>query len=70
MQLRKPGVPERAFASGNLGLDEIGEMPLPLQTRLLRVLEEREVVRVGGTRPIPIHVRIISATHCSSRHSS
>lgn len=49
---------------GTLFLDEIGEMPLPLQTRLLRVLEEREVVRVGGTRPIPIHVRIISATHC------
>ena len=49
---------------GTLFLDEIGEMPLPLQTRLLRVLEEREVVRVGGTRPIAIHVRIISATHC------
>jgi propionate catabolism operon transcriptional regulator len=37
---------------------------LPLQTRLLRVLEEREVVRVGGTRPIPVNVRIVSATHC------
>ncbi|MGV7210665.1 propionate catabolism operon regulatory protein PrpR [Oxalobacteraceae bacterium A2-2] len=49
---------------GTLFLDEIGEMPLPLQTRLLRVLEEREVVRVGGTRPVPVHVRIISATHC------
>ncbi|WP_076592947.1 propionate catabolism operon regulatory protein PrpR [Herminiimonas arsenitoxidans] len=49
---------------GTLFLDEIGEMPLSLQTRLLRVLEEREVVRVGGTRPIPISVRIISATHC------
>ena len=49
---------------GTLFLDEIGEMPLPLQTRLLRVLEEREVVRVGGTRPIAINVRIISATHC------
>ena len=49
---------------GTLFLDEIGEMPLPLQTRLLRVLEEKEVVRVGGTRPIPINVRIISATHC------
>src|SRR5450830_737560 len=45
---------------GTLFLDEIGEMPLALQTRLLRVLEEREVVRVGGTRP----VRVISATHC------
>ncbi|MES2298795.1 MAG: propionate catabolism operon regulatory protein PrpR [Pseudomonadota bacterium] len=49
---------------GTLFLDEIGEMPLTLQTRLLRVLEEREVVRVGGTRPIAINVRIISATHC------
>ncbi len=49
---------------GTLFLDEIGEMPLSLQTRLLRVLEEREVVRVGGTRPIAISVRIISATHC------
>ena len=39
-------------------------MPLALQTRLLRVLEEREVVRVGGTRPIAVDVRIISATHC------
>ena len=38
--------------------------PLALQTRLLRVLEEREVMRVGGTRPVPIDVRVISATHC------
>jgi propionate catabolism operon transcriptional regulator len=49
---------------GTLFLDEIGEMPLSLQTRLLRVLEEREVVRVGGTRPIAVSVRVISATHC------
>jgi transcriptional regulator, propionate catabolism operon regulatory protein len=49
---------------GTLFLDEIGEMPLALQTRLLRVLEERQVVRVGGTRPIAVNVRIISATHC------
>ncbi|MFZ6693313.1 propionate catabolism operon regulatory protein PrpR [Undibacterium sp. SXout20W] len=49
---------------GTLFLDEIGEMPLSLQSRLLRVLEEREIVRVGGVRPIPVDVRIISATHC------
>ena len=49
---------------GTLFLDEIGEMPLALQTRLLRVLEEREVVRVGGTRPVAVAVRVISATHC------
>ncbi len=49
---------------GTLFLDEIGEMPLALQTRLLRVLEEKEVVRVGGTRPVPVTVRIVSATHC------
>jgi propionate catabolism operon transcriptional regulator len=53
-----------AADGGTLFLDEIGEMPLALQTRLLRVLEEREVMRVGGTRPVPIEVRVISATHC------
>jgi propionate catabolism operon transcriptional regulator len=53
-----------AANGGTLFLDEIGEMPLALQTRMLRVLEEREVMRVGGTRPIPIGVRVISATHC------
>ncbi|EBR6532606.1 propionate catabolism operon regulatory protein PrpR, partial [Salmonella enterica] len=49
---------------GTLFLDEIGEMPLPLQTRLLRVLEEKAVTRVGGHQPVPVDVRVISATHC------
>jgi len=49
---------------GTLFLDEIGEMPLALQTRLLRVIEEREVVRVGASRPIPVDIRILVATHC------
>ena len=59
----RPGLFEAAHR-GTLFLDEIGEMPLALQTRLLRVLEEREVMRVGATRPIPVDVRIVSATHC------
>jgi len=44
---------------GTLFLDEIGEMPLQLQAKLLRVLQEREIVRVGGTKPIKIDVRIV-----------
>jgi two-component system, NtrC family, nitrogen regulation response regulator GlnG len=48
---------------GTLFLDEIGDMPLEAQTRLLRVLQEGEFYRVGGTTPIKVDVRIIAATH-------
>jgi sigma-54 dependent transcriptional regulator, acetoin dehydrogenase operon transcriptional activator AcoR len=48
---------------GTLFLDEIGDMPLMLQTRLLRVIEEREVVPVGSDQPIPVNLHVISATH-------
>lgn len=48
---------------GSLFLDEIGELPLDVQVKLLRVLQENEIVRVGGTTAIPIDVRIIAATN-------
>ncbi len=48
---------------GTLFLDEIGEMPPALQAKLLRVIQEREIVRVGGTKPTKIDVRIVSATN-------
>ena len=48
---------------GTLFLDEIGDMPVMLQTRLLRVIEEREVVPVGSDNPIPVNLHVISATH-------
>jgi DNA-binding NtrC family response regulator len=48
---------------GTLFLDEIGDMPLNMQAKLLRVLEEREIERVGGDRPIAVDVRVVVATH-------
>lgn len=49
--------------NGSIFLDEIGELPAGTQAKLLRVLQEQEIVRVGGTKPIPINVRVIAATN-------
>src|SRR5206468_40986 len=48
---------------GTLFLDEIGELPLPLQVKLLRVIEDKGVLPVGGTRPVPVDARIIASTN-------
>lgn len=59
---RKIGMFELA-SSGTLFLDEIGDMPLQLQVKLLRVLQERKIQRLGSTQTLPIDVRILSATN-------
>lgn len=61
-QKGKPGMFEVA-ESGILFLDEVGELPLQLQVKLLRALQEREIQRIGGTKPKKIDVRIIAATN-------
>ncbi len=48
--------------SGTIFLDEIGELPMHLQSKFLRILQEREVIRVGGKTPIPLDIRLIAAT--------
>ena len=58
----RPGVFEQA-SRGTLFLDEIGEMPLSMQVKLLRVLQERQVTRVGGEIPLPVDIMLVCATH-------
>lgn len=58
----RKGLVEEA-AGGTLFLDELAEMTLANQAKLLRVLEEREVVRVGSSKPIPVDIKVIAATH-------
>ena len=61
-EARKLGKFEAA-GSGTLFLDEISDMPLETQAKLLRVIQEREFVRVGGNRPIPVRARIVAASN-------
>jgi transcriptional regulator with PAS, ATPase and Fis domain len=63
-----PGI-FRAAHGGTLFLDEVAEMPLDLQAKLLRVLETRSVIPIGGTEPIDVDVRIVAATHQSLRRA-
>ncbi|MFB6259911.1 MAG: sigma 54-interacting transcriptional regulator, partial [Thiohalorhabdaceae bacterium] len=49
--------------SGTLFLDEVGEMPLAMQVKLLRALQEREFTRLGSHRPLPLKARLVSATN-------
>jgi transcriptional regulator with PAS, ATPase and Fis domain len=63
----KPGKFELANG-GTFFMDEIGDMPLHLQAKLLRVLQENEVERIGGTHPIHINVRVIAATNRNLEH--
>ncbi len=65
---RRPGKFELA-SGGTLFLDEIGEMPIELQAKLLRVLQEREMDRVGGSRPLAVDVRIVAATNADLSRS-
>ncbi|AGB41584.1 PAS domain S-box [Halobacteroides halobius DSM 5150] len=58
----KPGVFEQAH-TGTIFLDEIGDIPSSIQVQLLRVLQEKEVMRIGGTKIIPVDIRIIAATN-------
>ena len=63
-KIRHIGKFERANNS-TLFLDEIGDMPLSLQVKLLRAVETGVIERIGGTKPIPVDIRIIAATHCN-----
>ncbi|MHB8637605.1 MAG: sigma-54-dependent transcriptional regulator [Fimbriimonadaceae bacterium] len=58
----KPGRFESADG-GTLFLDEIGEIPFSVQVKLLRALQEREIERLGSTKPVPVDVRVVTATH-------
>ena len=56
-----------AASGGTLFLDEVGDLPASVQPKLLRAIEQREIVPVGGTKPVPVDVRIIAATHRNLR---
>ncbi|MCO1756649.1 sigma-54-dependent Fis family transcriptional regulator [Pseudomonas aeruginosa] len=62
-QSRRADRPFVAINGGTLFLDEIGDLPLELQANLLRFLQEQQIERVGGSRPVEVDVRVLAATH-------
>ncbi len=66
---KRKGLVELAHR-GTLFLDEIGDMPMPCQAKILRIIEEREVTRVGGSKPVEVDIRVVAASNKNLRYEA